>query len=284
MSLLRFYISGDLINFAIMKRIIVKTAPGLESMQPLARRIAVEGMPADAEIIYDERNRLFRVRHEGVAYIVKSFRRPNAVNRVAYVSVRAGKARRSFENALRLVRMGIDTPAPAAYMEVRRGGLLAESYYICRDVAAPQVRFWDRRSDGDAVASALAADIVRLHSAGVWHKDFSPGNILVESAGEGRYRFHYIDLNRMQFGVRGRARLMSMFGRMHDDEAPVRDLGRRYGLALEDMRAKGTLPSGVPPFMLAETAVSAAQAAAQSWRVFWQRVARKRRLRRLFRR
>lgn len=163
-------------------------------------------------------------------------------------------------------------------MEVRRDGLLAESYYICHDVAAPQVRFWNRRPDGEAIASSLAADIVRLHSAGVWHKDFSPGNVLVETIGEGDYRFYYIDLNRMQFGVRSRARLMSMFGRMHDDEAPVRDLGRRYGLALEKMRREGLMCTNLPLFMLTETAATAEEAASQAWRDFWHRMARKRRL------
>ena len=243
--------------------------PALDDMASL---IAREGMPPGAQVIYDERNRLFRVYVDSIPYIVKAFRRPNAINSVAYVTVRKSKARRSYENALRLELMGIDTPRPEAYMEVRHGLRLHESYYICRDVASPQIRHWERRPDAEAMLSAFADDIVRLHSLGVWHKDFSPGNILVSGDPQGGYRFYYIDLNRMKFDEHDPARLMSMFGRMHESEEPLRSLAAHYAAALRRARGAGDpVPAGIDPARVEEQALA-------EFRRFWARQARKRRL------
>lgn len=253
-------------------RYITVTRGENPALDEAARRIAEEGMPAGAEIIYDERNRLFRIHVEGIPYIVKAFRRPNAVNSVAYVTVRRSKARRSYENALRLEGLGVATPRPEAYMEVRRGLRLHESYYICRDVASPQIRHWERRPDSEPLLSAFADDIVRLHALGVWHKDFSPGNILVSGDPQGGYRFYYIDLNRMKFDVHDPERLLSMFGRMHEHEAPLRSLAAHYSAALHRARGAGDpVPAGIDPATVEARAV-------EEYRRFWARHRRKQRL------
>lgn len=253
-------------------RYIVKTRGTDPQMDALAHRIAREGMPAGSEIIYDERNRLFRVCLKGIPYIVKAFCLPNAINSVAYSTVRKSKARRSYENALRLEALGVATPRAEAYMEVRSGLRLHQSYYICRDVAAPQIRFWERREDAKTLVPAFAADMLRLHILGVWHKDFSPGNILVGGSAATGYTFYYIDLNRMKFDVHDPRKLMSMFGRLHDDEAPVLELARAYATAFRSAkRRRLPLPEGINPDTVEETARA-------EYRHFWSRHARKQRL------
>lgn len=250
----------------------IVTRGGNAAMDRMASLIAREGMPPGARIIYDERNRLFRVYVDSVPYIVKAFRCPNAVNSVAYVTVRSSKAARSYRNALRLEGMGIATPRPEAYMEVRRGGRLRESYYICRDVECPQIRHWERRPDSEPMLAAFADDMLGLHIKGVWHKDFSPGNILVKNKKGGGYRFYYIDLNRMRFGVHDPKRLLSMFGRMHEEEEELRDLARHYAEALRRAEAEGRpIPAGMDPATVEDRAVEA-------FHSFWDRHARKQRL------
>ena len=130
--------------------------------------------------------------------------------------------------------MGFDTPDPVAYIEIHRGARLTRSYYICRQIdGAEDLRLWHLR-DAEAmspVLDALAQYMVRLHRAGVYHKDFSPGNILYRKE-NGVYHFYLIDINRMIFGVHSRKRLMDNFSRI-DIESPeaTADLARRYAIA-----------------------------------------------------
>lgn len=245
---------------------IVHTRTEDPDLKAIATDIVRNGIPPDAEIIYDERNRLFRIHIKGIPYIVKAFRRPNAVNSVAYVTIRKSKARRSFENAMRLHALGIATPMPEAYMEVRSHMHLHQSYYICRDVASPQIRFWERRPDAASLEQAFAADIIRLHTLGVWHKDFSPGNILVQHSEADGYTFYYIDLNRMKFNVHTPGRLLGMFGRLHDNEAPIRSLARAYTHILT--QNPSLTPPGINP-------AEVESAALQAHRRFWAKHARR---------
>lgn len=192
-------------------------APGAPSWATdLADELAADGMPADAEIIYTGRNRVGRINRAGHSLIVKEFRKPNVVNRYVYTTLRRSKARRSLENACRLLDMGFLTPRPCLWLERRRGLCLGLSYYVSEELPGRDLRFLDRNPDTPRLLPALAAEMGRLHRAGVWHKDFSPGNILytagpAESAGA-EFEFYYIDLNRMAFGVKSRHKLMSNFG------------------------------------------------------------------------
>lgn len=237
------------------------------------QRLAREGVPDDAPDIYDgRRNRLRRMpAPDGRGnIIVKAFGVPNIINRWAYAHLRPSKARRSYYNALRLEQAGFSTPRPEAYIEVRRGGRLYQSYYISREVDAPQIRHWERRPDAAPMLEAFADDIVRLHRSGILHKDFSPGNILVSGSAESGYRFYYIDLNRMVFNEHRPRRLLTMFGRMHDDEQRVCELVRAYDRAL--LRAADTAPRGIHPGM-------AEAAAVRVYRRYWAAHRRKQRLR-----
>ena len=81
------------------------------------------------------------------------------------------------------------------------------------------------------IANNYYVQIVKLHQAGVWHKDFSPGNILYTGNAVDGYHFSYIDLNRMSFGISDRKKLMSMFRSINLNRAETERLGRYYALA-----------------------------------------------------
>lgn len=51
---------------------------------------------------------------------------------VIYTFFRRSKARRSYEHAVRLRALGIDSPEPIAWSEYRRHGLLSDTYYVSR--------------------------------------------------------------------------------------------------------------------------------------------------------
>lgn len=168
--------------------------------------------------------------------VVKEFKKPNLVNAYVYTTVRTSKAERSYRNAMKMSELGFLTPEPVAYGEVRNGIKLVSSCYICRELTgASEMRNWEDFPNAGTLIPAFAREIYRLHQAGVWHKDFSPGNILYKETAaekketsEGKYNFYYVDLNRMKFGVHDRKRQMSMFRSINLNPAETRKLAGYY--------------------------------------------------------
>lgn len=193
---------------------------------------ALKGVPRDAEIIYNgRRNKLYRINRGGEELCVKAFRRPNAVNALVYTNLREGKARRSYEFAKRLRQLGIGTPEPLGYAERKEGARLRESFYICRYIKASTVRDWEKRPDCERLLDALAREMVKIHRARVFHKDFSPGNMLFTVGPDGSYHFYMVDLNRMKFDVGDAKTLMRNFRSIHLDETETARLARHYAKA-----------------------------------------------------
>lgn len=162
--------------------------------------------------IFQGRNRIYRATIGGIDLTVKEFRVPSLANRIAYTFFRKGKARRSYDNAMTLGKLGIGTPEPIAYIEERAGGLLRRSYYVCRYWEGDVVGGWEHKmSDSGAMLESLARFTLTLHQKGVYHKDFSQGNILYRRDKDGGFEFVLVDINRMLFGVHDTARLYRNF-------------------------------------------------------------------------
>ena len=70
-------------------------------------------------------------------FVVKKYKVPNIFNRIIYTFFRRSKARRAYENAQRIIRHGISTPFPVAYIETKRGGLFHTGYFISEYMEHP---------------------------------------------------------------------------------------------------------------------------------------------------
>jgi len=154
----------------------------------------------EGEMIYDERNQLKRYMIEGYDVIVKRFRKPHIVNQIAYSFIRPSKAERSYQYALLLLEKGISTPAPIAFIEEKKAGLLKYSYYIClyeKEYSHIRKQMLGKE-DGKEFQKELAIYIAGLHTKGVLDNDLSPGNILFRRIGN-QFLFSLIDINRMRF-------------------------------------------------------------------------------------
>lgn len=197
-------------------------------------REAIAAIPdtiaATGEVIYDARNTIYRAHIGGVDLTVKSFHVPAPLNRFVYTFLRPGKARRSYDNAMRLQALSIGTPEPIAYMEEYRGGLIARSYYVCRMFEGQNIRHWETDVDDyKSMLRAFAAFTLDLHRKGVLHKDYSPGNILFQRDTDGNYRFALVDINRMKFDVHDRRRLFRNFRCLNiDSEEETARVARYY--------------------------------------------------------
>lgn len=145
------------------------------------------------KVIHAGRNTLKII---GDDIVVKRFKNPVFPNNLIYGTLRKSKARRSYEYALRLGNL---TPQPICYQEIRKGGMLRESYYACRLSPLPYtlrmlektINFPNRKQH----LRALARFTAHLHEQGILHKDYSGGNILFDEEGN----IQLVDLNRLRF-------------------------------------------------------------------------------------
>ena len=183
------------------------------------------------EEIYKARNTLKRFVIENEDFVVKSFREPILINRIAYTFFRPSKASRSYKHSFELLRHGILTPDPIAYIEIKYCGLLKDSYFISRNMSkAKTLRAFTQGEDvSPRCIRALAKYLVELHDEGVHHIDLSPGNILYETDNNNNYSFYLVDINRMRFNkhfdMKARAR---NFDRLAINYETSSELAREY--------------------------------------------------------
>lgn len=153
------------------------------------------------DITYLARNTIKTFHADGYKINVKSFKKPFFINQIAYVTVRKSKAKRSYENAMKLVNKGFATPDPIAYIEQKALGLLTSSFYLSIneefDGILRELRTGTLESHEELLRQ-FALYIAELHEKQVLHLDFSPGNILYKLNNR-TYTFYLVDLNRMQF-------------------------------------------------------------------------------------
>lgn len=153
------------------------------------------------KLIFEGRNKLWIADWIDLKVAVKSFGH-SFLNGFEYI-IRKSKARRSFENAIRLIERGIHTPAPIAYREERSlftNRLISSSYICLYEDSKPLKDFFDRANP--VFIEAFAQFIAFLHENGVRHDDLNNTNVRVSIHKE-RYLFSLIDLNRMHFYRRG---------------------------------------------------------------------------------
>lgn len=200
-------------------------------------RLGSEGLPVDADIIYEGRNRVARVKSCGHDLCIKAFRVPGPVKGRIYGSLRESKALRSYSTAMKLLEMGFATPAPVAAVERKRGGRLLESYYVCEYIDAKPIYHYECGPEFKHLSKKLAADLASMHRRGVFMPDFTPGNLLVTDALDPeKSRIHYVDLNRTLFNITSRRvlrrTLNSPFYMDIHVEAFLRDYAEASGMAL----------------------------------------------------
>ena len=84
----------------------------------------------EGTVIHQGRNELRKMEYNGKEYVIKSFHSPHLINRFVYGIFRPSKAKRSYDHAEMLLKIGVGTPQPVGYMNIRSGLLFDKSYYI----------------------------------------------------------------------------------------------------------------------------------------------------------
>ncbi|MCD8310046.1 MAG: hypothetical protein LUB83_02345 [Prevotellaceae bacterium] len=188
----------------------------------------------EGELIRRERNELRVLEHEGKRYVVKSYRRPILINRFVYGILRPSKAKRAYRYALRLLELGVGTPQPVGYLNMRRWGLFDRSYYISCLSDCPYLfkdLFDGRDGDTEAVCRAVGETAALLHRHGIRHNDYGKENILYRRAADGTVKLDLIDLNRMRFGRVGVKAGCKEFGKLMATPQMQRWIAEAYAKA-----------------------------------------------------
>ncbi|NDV79071.1 lipopolysaccharide kinase InaA family protein [Dysgonomonas sp. 511] len=180
---------------------------------------------------YQGRNTIKVFDINGLSVNVKSFKKPLLINRFAYKYIRKSKAERSYLNAIEVLRRGVLTPQPIAYIEKSKNGLIADSYYISvhEPVNGTMKEIYKQQDEesNKKLLQAFTLFTAELHKKGIFHKDYSPGNILFKITETG-YEFYLVDLNRMSFKKINILDSCRSFSRLRADEDTLNYIGEEY--------------------------------------------------------
>jgi glycosyltransferase involved in cell wall biosynthesis len=184
-------------------------------------------------VIYRGRNELRSFATPVGDVVVKEFCRPHIVNRIVYGTFRKSKAQRSCEYAVRLRTLGIGSPAPIGWCTTRRGLLLSRSYYASLRSALPHTYISLLRGEvppalREAYLRAVGQTAGRLHNAGIIHRDFSRGNILLGTNADGSVAIELVDLNRLRFHTISMEEGVHNFSRLPMTDAMKRIIAEAY--------------------------------------------------------
>lgn len=176
--------------------------PDFEELKEFVASVPERFERNEGVIIHKGRNELRKMEYKGQQYIVKSFRRPNIINRFVYGILRPSKAKRSYEHAEMYLKIGVGTPQPVGYLNVRCGLLFDRSYYVTCLSTCPYVYndlFMQKFDYAEEVLRAIGRITATLHEHGYAHKDYGRENILFQKTDEG-IKLEIVDLNRMYIG------------------------------------------------------------------------------------
>jgi len=152
--------------------------------------------------LFQQRNTIKCIAYNGKEYAVKSFKIPHLLNQFVYRFFRASKAQRSYENAVKLQELGVNTPAPVGYSEFPSMFLFQESYYVSEfydfDFEIRAVLADENFDNREEILKGFVDFSYDLHNKGVYHVDYSPGNVIIKKLQQG-YEYAIIDVNRMKF-------------------------------------------------------------------------------------
>lgn len=204
-----------------------KYEPHKEKIKDLIARFEEEG-----RLLNDgTRNKIKVFDLDNVKVNVKSFKVPNAVNKVAYRFIRKSKAERSYKYAHHLLENGVGTPYPIAYAETAGGLLFLNSFYLSEHLEN-DLTYRDLVENQDLpnwedILRAFTRFTFSLHEKNIEFLDHSPGNTLIK-AGDGGYRFFLVDLNRMNFRKLDFKARMKNFSRLTPHKEMVRIMADEY--------------------------------------------------------
>lgn len=183
-----------------------------------------------------QRNKIKTFSLDSKTLNIKSFKVPNAFNKVVYRFFRKSKAERSFHFAQHLKSKNIGTPQPIAFAENQTKFSFLESYYVSEHldydltfrelVTNPEYPQWEE------ILRAFTRFTFRLHENQIEFLDHSPGNTLIQVK-DNNCDFFLVDLNRMNFKKLNFTERMKNFSRLTPKKEMIRIMSNEYAKHIE---------------------------------------------------
>ncbi|MDD5372000.1 MAG: hypothetical protein PHO62_01090 [Sulfurimonas sp.] len=178
--------------------------------------------------IHKARNEIKIIDFEDESLVVKSFKIPNAINKIVYTVFKDSKAKKSYENSIKIKDF---VPKPIGYIEFRKFGLINESYFVSEnfkyDFTIREPLLDAGFENREAVFKALSQFTFMLHEKGIFHLDYSPGNILIKEE-NGSYIFKIVDINRMEFKPLGLEERLKNFSKLWAKDDDLKTIIKEY--------------------------------------------------------
>lgn len=181
----------------------------------------------DGEVIQAKRNVLRKYN----GFISKQFAVPSLWRGIIYGWFCKSKAQRSYEYAKRLAGL---TPTPIAYREIRYCGILRQSWYVCQESEC-KYTFNDLIHNKEfphreQILQSIGRFTADLYKRGVYHQDYSGGNILFNGDGS---KIEIVDLNRIKFYKKMPIKKrLQLFERLNIDKDALSILGATFAQLL----------------------------------------------------
>jgi hypothetical protein len=180
--------------------------------------------------IHKARNELKVISYNSLELVVKSFKIPNIINKIAYTFFRDSKAKKSYDYS---VKIGNFTPKPVGYIEFYKFLLLYQSYFISEkfdyDFTIREPLLDHKFPDRENIFRAFARFTYELHQAEILHKDYSPGNILIKKEQED-YIFKIVDINRMEFRLLSTQECLQNFDKLWAKDEDLSIIIQEYAI------------------------------------------------------
>ena len=183
-----------------------------------------------------KRNSIKKVDIKGTTFVIKSFKKPLLINQFIYKHIRKSKAKRSFEYANTLLKLGIKTPPSVAYIENFNLIGLQNSYYVSEfipyDITFRTLIDEPNYPDHQTIIEGFTKFTFDLHEKGVEFLDHSPGNTLIVKK-ENQYDFYLVDLNRMKFGELNYEQRLKNFARLTRKKVLIEKIAYAYAVLIQ---------------------------------------------------
>ena len=136
-------------------------------------------------------------------FVIKKYVKMTFANRLIYSFIRKTKARRAYEYTNKLRLLGVNTPDEVAYIEIKKWGILIDSYFISifNNTKSMEDIFECGASNNTInIVKSYVKFLVNIHKKGIVHNDLVSSNILVNlDENSGTACFNLIDYNNMSF-------------------------------------------------------------------------------------